>query len=221
MHPTIGIILHVIPFQDHHQIATLFSPEWGVIKTIFKYSKRGKSAVPIEPLNILEVILKKGKSELFQVLNASLIDSQTKLRTSFATLSAALEMLSALLKSQMVQKPAPILFSLLTHYLKSLPSAPSPQTMAASFKLKILRHDGLLAVQEKCSLCEGGLKAGGIDAGEFYCLEHLPFTTHTFSEEELGSLMTLSSSRSLTHLHQLTLSPILEKKIGLLFEGLL
>jgi len=220
MHPTIGLVLQVIPFQDNHQIATLFSPEWGVIKVIFKYARKGKDALPIEPLNIIEVILKKGRSDLFQSQNASLIDSQPKLRTRFETLNAALGMLASLLKSQMAQKPSPILFSLLMHYLKSLPTAPSPQTIAASFKLKILRHDGLLEVQQCCSVCGSSLKEGGIDAGEFYCLDHLPFNTHTFSEEELGLLTALSSSRSLIHLNQLALSPILEEKIGRLFEGL-
>lgn len=217
MHQTIGIVLQVIPFQDYHQIVSLYSPDRGLIKLIFKYSRK-KNA--IEPLQLLEVIFKEGRGDLLQEVNFTLLDSHLKLRESFNILNAALEILKALKSSQMDQKASPILFSLLLHYLNFLPKALTPATLSASFMLKILRHDGLMAFQNACSTCHKPLKEGGIIQGEFFCSEHTNHTEAAFNESEFQALKELALSRSMILLDQVAFTADLERKIRFLFEGL-
>lgn len=220
MHQTIGIVLQTIPFQDHHRIVSLYSPDWGVIPLMVKFAKSKKQASPFEPLNLLEVIFKQGRGNLLQSVAATLLDSQLKLRSSFGVLNAALDMLAALKNSQMDHKPSPILFSLLLHYLNFLPRSLNPNAFSASFKLKILRHDGLMAIQEVCSLCNKPLNDGGIVQGEFFCMEHLSSREFIFSGEERILLSNLTLNRSLIALNELSLSPEFAEKIRILFETL-
>jgi DNA repair protein RecO (recombination protein O) len=218
---TVGIVLQVVPFQDYHQIVTLYSPEWGIIKLISKFAKTKNSSFRTEPLNLIEVIYKQGKSDLYQAINTTLLDTQLKLRERFDTLNASMEMILALLKSQMAQKPSPVLFSLLLHYLDYLPKVSSPDAFTASFRLKILRHDGLVAAEKKCSTCSTPLQEGGMEGGELFCMDHLSKDALAFSRDEMYTLQELALSRSLIHLNELKLSPILQKKIQTLFEMLI
>lgn len=218
---SVGIILQVIPFQDHHRIVTFYTPEWGMIKLIVKFAHSKKNAVPLDPLNLIEVVFKQGKNDLHTVVSTTILDVQLKLREDYATLHTAMEMLAALLKSQMPQKSSPVLFSLLLYYLNYLPLSSSKKAFSTSFRLKILRHDGLMVVKHLCSACNIPFKEGGVERGEFFCETHLSSDSVRFSEEEMSSLHELTLSRSLTHLNQTSVSPAFETKITHMFDTLI
>lgn len=217
----VGIVLKVIPFQDYHQILTLYTPDLGIIKLLHKFALSKKSPFHAEPLNFIEVIFTKGRSDLFQIANISLLDANLKLREEFSTLNASLEMAAALLKSQMDHKSTPLLFSLFLHYLEQLSKTSSPEVFLASFKLKILRHEGLLSFEKRCATCGAEVLNGGISQGELYCQDHSPIDALAFLKEEMQTIYELALSRSLIHLNDLKLSTILQKKIQTLFEVLI
>lgn len=216
-----GIVLQVTPFQDYHQIVTLFTPDQGVIKLISKFALTKKSSLRLEPLIVVEVIYKKGRNELLLLINASTLETNIKLRDNFDTLNSALEMISAIFKSQMPHKSSPVLFSLLLRYLQYLPKTTSPETLVASFRLKILRYEGLFSAEKICANCQMPLIDGGYWLGEAYCHKHFPNSSINLSNEETNLLSELIFSRSFICLNALKISSVLQKKIQTLFDTLL
>ncbi|KAF3363359.1 DNA repair protein RecO [Chlamydiales bacterium STE3] len=216
----VGIVLQTIPFQDHHQIISLFSAEWGLLRIIIKYAYAKKNFSSVEALNLVEICLKKGKGDLFQAHHVSLLNSYLSLRKSYACLHASLELLAAIVNSQFVQKPSPILFSLLIRYLEYMPQANSPKNLVSSFKLKILRHDGLIDLSENCSQCKKRLALSRIQEGQFYCEEHSHPLAISLTLSEKEQLKDLAESRSFLTIDHQFLSTELEEKIHSLFAEL-
>ena len=213
----VGVVVQSMPFQDHHQIISLYSAEWGLMRIIIKYAYSKKSPSSVEPLNLVEICLKKSKSELFQATSVSRLSTYLNLRGSYSMLSSSLDLLSSIIKSQVSHKPSPILFSLLLKYLEYMPSAQEPKTLAASFKLKILRHDGWLAIVDHCSLCKQPLSGVKIAEGQFLCENHSIAHALSFSFEEMAQFKNLTLGRSFSQIDVVFLSSVLEEKVHSLF----
>lgn len=147
---TEGVILQTINFQDYDQIISLFTENEGIIKLVVKgarHSKRHQGA-NIAPLAHAEVVYAKGRSELYQCREITILHPHLNLRNNLPVLTAACDMLQALLSSQQVHEPAPALYALLNYYLDKISAINDPHIFSASFRLKILRHEGLL--DENC-----------------------------------------------------------------------
>lgn len=138
-----AIVLHAFPLRDRDEIVRLFSRELGRLSLIAK-RKKGE-ALLLRPLSEGEFIFKRGKGELHRLIDGSLLNGHLDLRKNFATLKAAGELLSTILLSQHDEKPAPSLFDLFAAYLAHLPVSANPSLLVASFKLKVLKHEGLIA----------------------------------------------------------------------------
>jgi DNA repair protein RecO len=199
---TEGIILNTLPFQDYHQILTVFSKELGMIKLIVKYALRGKGRGS-DPLTQAEFVLHQKSSELFQCKEISPIDHFLPIRQSILHLEAACALLHALKTSQFPHKPALKLYELLSIYLKMVPSFDNPHLLAASFRLKILRYEGLIAFNPLET--------------EF----QPPIEYPLFDSFEYQTILVLALSRSTVFLERLMLTPTLQKKIEILFETLI
>lgn len=137
---TEGITLHMIPFKNSDQIITLFSPE-GVLKL---FCHRGKSKQRFTPLMKVEAVYKDSGNELFPCQEISLLNSYQALRNNLTHLQVACDLLKTINASQFLGKPAPLLYQLLTFYLDKIPLIENPFVLSASFKLKVLKHEGLL-----------------------------------------------------------------------------
>lgn len=213
----VGIVVHSIPFQDHHQIISLYSAEWGLMRIIIKYAYAKKNPCSVEPLNLVEICLKQSKSDLFQATNVSCLNPYLSLRSSYKVLTSSLDLLSSIIKSQVYHKPSPILFSLLLRFLDYMPQAKSPDSLKASFKLKILRHDGWLALVDECSSCKKTLHGMKVSEGQFYCQDHsIPNAMHLASHE-MEQLKQFTLARSFSQLDQDFQSSTLEEKVNSLF----
>lgn len=218
---TDGIILNALNFRDYDQILTVFSNDQGIVKLIVKRAhstKNNKSALTA-PLTRAEFVYIKGRSEIFTCKEISPINQHLDLRTNWEVLSAAGDMAKAILETQMQHKPANTLFDLFDCYLSKIPSCTDPKALAASFRLKILRHDGLFHPTPECSICQTTLSEQHIFGGQSYCNEHAPDGSLTLTPKEMEILLLLTFSRSMSILAMTTLSIDLQAKIEHLFKS--
>ncbi|MFQ5728946.1 MAG: DNA repair protein RecO [Waddliaceae bacterium] len=215
---TEGIILHTLDFQDYDQILTVFSIDQGIVKFFLQGTRnsRHKKGIGTTPLTVGEYIYRKGKSDLFYCREISVINQHLGLRKNLAALETACDLIQTVQKSQFPGKPAPALYQLLVRYLDSIPLFSSPEILGASFRLKLLRHDGHLGITSQCSACGTPLSALYLVRGESFCKEHATGNVYFFSEEEADLLNRLAYCRTISELY-LPLPPAFNKRIKELF----
>jgi len=147
---TEGVIVNAFAFKDFDRIIHVFTPDDGLIKLVVKgafSTKQGKGNTSA-PLTHVEVIYTAGNSELGLCREISVLNHFLGLRKQLPILQAACDMLQAVASTQQPGKASPALYQLLTAYLAQLPKAVDPQAILASFRLKTLRHEGLLDIEE-------------------------------------------------------------------------
>lgn len=222
LHSTEAIILNAIPFQDHHQITTFFTPDLGVCKGISLHNKSPKNPLfgIFSPLHRVEVIFRKTNNDLLKIQTGSLLNAHLFLRTSYEPLQAACTLLALILKSQLPHKPAPLLFQLLKNYLEMFAKAKTPKTLLASFQLKLLRHEGLLSVTNRCALCQEEPACINLSEGQVICATHQSPSPFLLSEDETALFYALALSTSMPFLQELEVQDPLAMKINALFEAL-
>ena len=210
-----GIILRVIPFRDYDQILTLFTHEQGIIKLIYKGSrskKRGVQGLCI-PLTVVDVIYREKRGELFGCQEMTWIDSYQSLRISLPCLEAACDCLQALYFSQLVGKPAPLLYELLRFYLNRMESIQDPWTLALSFRLKLLAYDGLARFPFICSTCFQPLYDGAyLHLTDWGCSEHLNHGIY-WTAEDIQQTYCLALSQSYQQLVEEKVTPEFKEKL--------
>lgn len=166
-----GIILRVIPFRDHDMIVTLFTREEGVLKLF--YSGRGRARVACTPLMAVEVVYRERAGEIFGCQKMTCIHAYHHLRRRLVDLQVATDLLTVLLSSQLLGKSVPQLYALLLFYLEKIPQMADPFLLSASFRLKLLKHEGLIASPFACRVCGQELQERGALLGaEWRCLSH-------------------------------------------------
>ncbi len=217
---TEGIILHSLDFKDSDQILTVFSLENGIMKLVFKggqSSKRKKGAVS-NPLTRAEFVYRNRDKELQSCLEISVFSQFLMNRKNLETLEASCQMIKAVQRTQLPGKPAPLLYTLLVKYLESVSKTPFPQTLASSFFLKLLRHDGHVGNLGVCSLCHSPLKALFLAGGEGFCEEHTPFNAIFIGEKDLDTFYKLLYAQELSVICNLSVTFELHAKAKRIFE---
>lgn len=214
---TEGIILRMTPYGDFKQILTLFTPENGVIKVI---EKGGRKAKRFEPLTKVELVYSEGRGEISHCNEMHVIDAYSHLRSDLLYLEVACDMIQAVLSSQYAEKTAFDLYTLFCIYLKNIARMPYPWVLAASFRLKLLKHDGLIAFPFSCSACEKILDAGAYMQGELgWCGEHKSAYSLFFEEKELKHLYLLANCESLAEVSVENISSYFMEKITFFFRS--
>jgi DNA repair protein RecO len=208
-----GVLLQAIPYLGRQKILKVFTPEEGLVSLIAKSANPSWTAFT-SPFCIAEWVYKKGQREIYPLKDGSVLESLLELRQTYDSLNAAGSIAQDVLKTQLPGKRAPALYELLCVYLKKLGSFPNPASLAASFRLKLLLHEGLLSLEDKCSLCAAS--ALHLHEGQSYCLSHAPFPGISFSPEEWESISLLAYGRKFSFFEQISSAPI--GKIGQLFE---
>jgi DNA repair protein RecO (recombination protein O) len=201
----VGILLQAIPYLGHQRILKVFTPEEGLISLITKSTK----LTALAPFCIAEWVYKKGQKEIHTLTDGTLLDGLLELRKDYATLCAAGAMAKDLLTTQFPGKKAPALYALLCAYMKKIPLSPKPDIFAASFRLKLLQHEGLLSLEQ---LCACGAPARQLSEGESHCTKCKPGLL--FTSDEWEQLHQLAYVRQFSALP--TGAPF--KKIDVLFE---
>jgi DNA repair protein RecO (recombination protein O) len=214
-----GIITQVVPYRNYDAILTLFTPEEGLVTFFHKAAfsqKKGKSAAA--PLSVAEIVHTRGRGEMHPCSEVCITDHHLALRNRLDILNTACEMLQSIMQTQQPGKSAPDLYALLLFYLKKLPSIPSPQTLGASFRLKLLRHEGLVAFVSHCNDCGALLSDAWIAQGEAYCRADAPAESLHLAQEERATVELLAFSRDLGQIANTIVTGQLAGKIERLFR---
>lgn len=142
-----AIILQTVRYGDRDQIITAFSRELGIVKFITKRGVSHQSAkvTMLSPLTRVEIVYVKGRGELHRVREVMLLNSYSALREQLSLLQAGCELIEAIRQSQTGERAAPLLYDLMCIYLGHLQELHDVGTAVASFRLKILKHDGMLS----------------------------------------------------------------------------
>lgn len=216
---TEGILLQAITFKEADQILTAITVE-GLIKLMYKgglSKKRGRGTLTA-PLQQVEIIYSKGRSEISSCRELSLLKSFLELRQKIEFLESAGEMGAAIIATQQTYAPNPLIYKLFLYYLENIVKVDDPFALAASFKLKLLRHEGSLAIQPNCSVCSVESTTISIYSGECYCPNHAPLEGICFSGEEIDFLMLFTYGRSLKLFSGIRVPEFLLRKIRQLFK---
>jgi len=207
-----GILLQAIPYLGKGRIFKIFTEEDGLITLIAKKP----SLALVSPFCIAEWVYQKKQREIFTLTEYSLLDALLGLRQSYEALSTAGSMAQDLLQTQLPGKPAPSLYKLLSSYFKKILIFDHPDILAASFRLKLLLHEGLLSLQSSCVHCNE--KARLLIQGESVCPIHAPLQSIGLTALEWEGLHCLAFAKQFSHLQQTNYSPALKKAIAALFE---
>lgn len=215
-----GIILQAFPFQENDRILTVFSLEEGIIKFIAKkscFSKKGKEIAPA-PLTQAEFTYAKKRSELFPCRELEVLNHHLPLREDLNRLEAACDLLQAILTSQWLGKPSPELYKLLCTYLEKMPLAANPFVISSSFRLKILKYEGMLKISPFCSVCGASFTSCFFSPGEFFCSQHAPHMAVSLSQEEATIIDHLAECTYFSQLVVASISSELALKIKQIFK---
>lgn len=176
---TAGLLLKEIPYLGKKKILKIFTPDQGLV-SLFAQS------IPLSPFALAEWVFRKSEKEIHFLKDVTLIDPLLYLRQDYQAISAAGSIAQDLLCTQFPDKQAPELFELVLLYLKKLPFA--PESITASFRLKLLLHEGLISEDPDPA----------------------------FTPEEWKEVYTLAFSRSLSAIENVRLPPL--NKIRHFFE---
>lgn len=195
---TEGIIVHTLKFKDTDQIATVFTPQEGLLKFLIKRaytSKHGKGSHSAL-LTRAEIVYSKGKADLHLCQEMSPLNAHPHLRDNLPLLEASFDLLKSIRASQVPNRPAQPLYLLLQMTLERLHHLPDPWTAPLSMRLKILRDEGVFHPSSNCALCHTPLATHYLFQGESYCRAHSPPLATEFSQEEYTLLTHLAQAHS-------------------------
>lgn len=216
-----GIVIQAIAFRDYDQILTVFTQEAGLIKAIIKGSNRKKknSGGGLTPLMRVDMTWSDGKGDLAKAEEVVPLQHYSAIRQNLDLLEAGCDLLHAIKASQLVGKAVPALYQLLLIYLEKLPEVTHPAILTTSFRLKILKHEGLLSFPLQCFECQQVLSSAMQHGGSIYCALHAPFGGELLTEEDVAIMDLLTNSLSFSTLSQVKLPVALPRKIVYLFTA--
>jgi DNA repair protein RecO (recombination protein O) len=214
-----GIILRAIPFRDHDQILSIFTQTVGVIKVLYRGSKTQKIQGICQPLTKVGVFYREKKGEIFHCQELTLVESLSFLRKELLYLEVACDLLQVILTSQLIGKAAPQLYALLCIYLKKIPQTFNPWTLTVSFRLKLLKHDGLAAFPFVCSECQQLLQiAAYTRESEGWCMNHQPLGSLVWQQNELQQVYRLVNCQNYREICTDEIPLLLRNKVARFFE---
>ena len=217
-----GIVLNAFDYQESSRIISLFTPNSGMINLMAKRIAKTKTRWMnlTTPLCHGHFVYQMKRSSLYHLTDGHILNLHIHLRQSYSHLNEAGKILRALSQSQLHEKPAPLLFQLLRSYLSQLPHTPYPQTLGASFLIKTLKHDGLIALSSSCLRCHRQ-SSQTLDCGESLCSSCASPNAFSFSLQEWDILCDLYYSRQFETFSQLKLSAGLLEAVDTLFQQLI
>lgn len=215
---TEGIVLRSLPYQDKNRIVTVFTNGYGILQFIIKgiSTKRTDKLALSSPLCQGEYVFYRGKSNLMHFIDGSVLSEHLQLRTKMQHIQVAANLVQIILTSQLPHKPAPKIYQFFYKCLRAIPHFEDTAILINSFRIKLLKQEGLLALQPFCSQCEK--EAMALHHGESFCNFHAPKLCFSFSQKQWDTFLTLAYATTFSQLQSLTLSEDLDKKINQIFQ---
>ncbi len=207
-----AILIASTPYLKGKRILKAFTKTKGLISLI----SPSKLSRPLSsPFSQMEIVYQKKHSDLFSLVEVKIVNYFLPLRQSYDHLQAGATLLKLIIDSQMPGKPARKIYELLLSYLSRISTFSSPDTLASSFALKILSHDGLLRLLPHCSECSNSPLY--LYRGDSFCRGCKPSGTY-FSSEEWQILLQLAFAETFSSLAVLQLPSTLLPKILSIFQ---
>lgn len=216
---TEGIVLRSFDYKDRQKILTFFSQKEGLLSLVVHGLSTRKSHLLAltSAFCQAEFIYRKTRSSLGRFIDGTILDEHLNLRAQYSYLQTAGTLTQAILRSQMPGKATPALYLLFRSYFKQITTFEDPSSLIASFYLKLLKHEGLLALESHCARCKEH-PAHHLAQGESVCSLHRPPESLSFSPSEWDTLLRLESASNFHTLRQLPLSTQLFSRISLHFH---
>lgn len=180
---TEGVVLRGIRFGEADRILHIYSEMHGTISCIAKGVRRTRSRFGgrLEPFFRLQLVLYRGRGELYTVTQAQTVASYPKLRSDMHALEAAdwgSQAVLRLLPEAEQNRPA---YNLLCRYMDMVDKASGRRdranwvTMALAFRIKLLLTAGFAPELYRCVICGGDDNPKGFSAasGGTVCFECL------------------------------------------------
>lgn len=215
---TEGIVLRSFDYKERGRIITVFSSDYGMIDLVAASLSKKKSYLLslTSPFSQGEFVFTRGKSTLYRFQDGTLINPHAVLRQKLSSLNVASQIIQAIILSQLPGKSALALYQMTLAYLKQVALFEDPSPLIVSFYLKLLKHEGLLQLQKKCSYCDQ--PACGLNQGASICSMHQDSDSLIVTSEEWMDLFILSEARQFQILKQISISPGLLNKIESCFK---
>lgn len=220
-HRTEGIVLRAFPYRDYDQIVSLFTADAGVIKIMCygSRSQRSKWRSLCLPLTRVEIVYREKLGEIFECSDLTLMDAHSSLKQQFQHMEAACDLLNALHLSQLPGKEAPQLYALLIFYLNKIPLAKDPWTLAMSYRLKLLKHEGIMGYPSICHECQQLLVREAFWLrSEMLCAQHQVPGSLYLSQADLQLIHHLAFSQNYRDLAEVILPDEFKNKVHRLFQ---
>ena len=194
---TEGIIVQSLKFKDTDQIATVFTPQEGLLKFFIKraYTTKFGRGAHTALLTRAEFVYEKGKNDLYLCQEVASVNAHPHLRDNLSVLEASFDLLKSIAASQAPNRPAEPLYQFLKMTLERIHLLPDPWSAPLSMRLKILREEGVFHPSSHCTSCATPLPYQYIYHGESYCRSHAPPLATELSEEEYQLLIHLTEAR--------------------------
>ena len=157
---TEAFVIRTSRYSETSLIVTLYTLKEGKVRCIAKGARRPKSplAGKLEPLNQIEVVYIRGKSELYTVKECSFTHSRMGLREDLAKISSALRVLSIVDETQTLNDPHPEIFKLVADCLNAIEISSNLHALILFFRTKLLIASGYAPDYSSCASCGGALK---------------------------------------------------------------
>jgi len=208
-----GLLLQAIPYLGQKKILKVFTPHLGVVSFI---TKKKPDPALLTPFCLAEWVYRKGRNDLYLLLDGSISDGLFALRKTYEAISSSGQIARDLLRHQLPGSFAAEMFALVSLIFQKIGDFQHPEVLVALFRLKWLQHEGLLSLHPTCSLCDAA--AFCLHEGESYCALHGQRSQWVFSKEEWAHLHDLYTARTFSHLNNLAPFSALYPKIFSFFE---
>ena len=206
-----AFVLQVIPHKERSAILHLFTKTQGLLHVFCSFSK--KKPCPSPPV-LLECSYESKNDQMHKLTEWEVVQYFFQMRTSLNKLQALSHIIKALNQSQVIQNPAPKIFSLLKRTIPILSQSEDPKPITCLTFLKILKHEGIMAPSTHCQRCKTVLTDGCFwEKGEFLCEKHSLYKQTHISQNEQHVILQMLTTKNTDDLKNILVTEELEEKI--------
>jgi DNA repair protein RecO (recombination protein O) len=168
-----AIVLRTYKLREADLICVLLTREHGKVRAVAHGVRRTASKLGsrMEVLDHVDVLLGRGRTELFTIRQVESRGAFEHLRANYDRLSAALAIVEVADAATIEHHADEHYFEMVARALVSLGDAAEPSVVATAFLFKTLAHEGAAPVLDRCATCgaEGPLVAFDYEEGGLLC----------------------------------------------------
>jgi DNA repair protein RecO (recombination protein O) len=164
---TRAFVLKTYRYSETSLIAVFYTLVEGKIRCLAKGARRPKSPFSgkLEPLNELEAVYIRGRSELYTLKECSMAGSRLPIREDLDKLNTGLRILSLLDETQADSDPHPEVFRLVTECLDAAAELQNAPALLAYYQTKLFSASGYAPDYSKCGGCGSALRKEALYSG--------------------------------------------------------